>query len=442
MDISWNNIDNLEDYFITYLLYTESKTVSQISKIRNISVTEVNDHLIRAKLDIKSVNKAKVESSKDVLDKFLELGKDARLEFIDELSLDKEKELNFKRELYKRILKEKNADDLIVLIWATGEFKDDRFLKILHPLTNHRHSDIRRITYSAIRKISSPKSKFVLEKGLYDSNPQTRQYCAKALAKVGDDKTVEILQRLIEHKKLNEKEYVIRAYNEAILALKYLTAGGGTMKTYKTLHSFGSDEYIVEKSTFIGYAKPIKSEEEAVEFINEIKKKHKDATHNVWAYTVGETMNIQRYSDDGEPQGTAGIPTLEVIKKEDLRDVVVVVTRYFGGIKLGAGGLVRAYTKGAKVGIEAAQIIEKVKYKEVGITIDYNQIGKVQNEIMNMGYTIKDTLYTDKVQIIVYSREEDVQSLKSKMTDITSGTAELSESESFYLSEKDGQIIL
>ena len=216
MDISWNNIDNLEDYFITYLLYTESKTVSQISKIRNISVTEVNDHLIRAK----------VESSKDVLDKFLELGKDARLEFIDELSLDKEKELNFKRELYKRILKEKNADDLIVLIWATGEFKDDRFLKILHPLTNHRHSDIRRITYSAIRKISSPKSKFVLEKGLYDSNPQTRQYCAKALAKVGDDKTVEILQRLIEHKKLNEKEYVIRAYNEAILALKYLTAGG------------------------------------------------------------------------------------------------------------------------------------------------------------------------------------------------------------------------
>ncbi len=226
MDISWSNIDNLDDYFITYLLYTESKTVSQISKIRNIPVTEVNDHLIKAKLDIKSVNKQKIESSKDVLDKFLELGKDSRLEFIEELSLDQEKELKFKRELYKRILKEKNADDLIVLIWATGEFRDDRFLKILHPLTNHRHSDIRRITYSAIRKISSPKSKLVLEKGLYDSNPQTRQYCAKALAKVGDDKTVEILQRLIDKKKINEKEYVIRAYNEAILALKYLTAGG------------------------------------------------------------------------------------------------------------------------------------------------------------------------------------------------------------------------
>ena len=198
----------------------------------------------------------------------------------------------------------------------------------------------------------------------------------------------------------------------------------------------------MEKSTFIGYAKPIKSEEEAVEFINQIKKKHKDATHNVWAYTVGETMNIQRYSDDGEPQGTAGIPTLEVIKKEDLRDVVVVVTRYFGGIKLGAGGLVRAYTKGAKIGIEAAQIIQKVKYKEVSVTIDYNQIGKVQNEIMNMGYTIKDTLYSEKVEIIVYSREEEADSLKAKMIDITSGTADVGESESFYLSEKDGKILL
>lgn len=226
MDISWSNIDNLEDYFITYLLYTESKTVSQISKIRNIDISDVNDQLIKAKLEIKSENRQKVESSKDVLDKFLELGKDSRLEFMEELTLNKEKELNFKRELYKRILREKNADDLIILIWATGEFKDDRFLKILHPLTNHRHSDIRRITYSAIRKISSPKSKEVLEKGLYDSNPQTRQYCAKALAKVGDNKTVDILQKLIKNKRINEKDYVIRAYNEAILALKYLTSGG------------------------------------------------------------------------------------------------------------------------------------------------------------------------------------------------------------------------
>ena len=214
------------------------------------------------------------------------------------------------------------------------------------------------------------------------------------------------------------------------------------MTTYKTLHEFGMDEVIIDKSTFIGYAKPIKSEEEAIEFVNEIKKKHKDATHNVWAYTVGKSMNIQRYSDDGEPQGTAGIPTLEVIKKEDLRDVVVVVTRYFGGIKLGAGGLVRAYTKGAKIGIEAAKAIEKVLYKPVGIKIDYNQLGKVQNEIMNMGYFIKDTVYEDNVEIIVYSRVSEVENITSKIIDITSATAQINIGEEFYLSEQNGQIIL
>ena len=214
------------------------------------------------------------------------------------------------------------------------------------------------------------------------------------------------------------------------------------MSNYKTLHKIGVDEYIVEKSTFIGYAKPIKTEEEAIEFVNEIKKKHKDATHNVWAYTVGENMNIQRYSDDGEPQGTAGIPTLEVIKKEDLRDVVVVVTRYFGGIKLGAGGLVRAYTKGAKVGIEAGIVIEKVKYTEVKIKIEYTQLGRIQNEIMNLGFKVKDTIYSEDVEIIVYSKIEDVQSLTDRMIDITSGTADVSIGEEYYLSEKDGQLIL
>lgn len=214
------------------------------------------------------------------------------------------------------------------------------------------------------------------------------------------------------------------------------------MSTYKTLHEFGMDEVIIEKSTFIGYAKPIKTEEEAVEFINEIKKKHKDATHNVWAYTVGKSMNIQRYSDDGEPQGTAGIPSLEVIKKEDLRDVVVVVTRYFGGVKLGAGGLVRAYTKGAKIGLEAGKIIDKVMYKEVRIKIDYNQLGKIQNEIMNRGYFVKDTIYEDSVEMIVYSRLNEVDALTSRMTDITSATADITLGEEFYLSEKDGQIII
>ncbi|EQF26515.1 hypothetical protein QEW_1209 [Clostridioides difficile CD160] len=214
------------------------------------------------------------------------------------------------------------------------------------------------------------------------------------------------------------------------------------MSNYRTLHEFGTDEITIEKSVFIGYAKPIKSEEEALEFINEIKKKHKDATHNVWAYTVGQNMNIQRYSDDGEPQGTAGIPTLEVIKKEDLRDVAVVVTRYFGGTKLGAGGLVRAYTKGAKLGLEAGKIIYKVMYQEVKIKIDYTQLGKVQNELMNLRYFIKDTIYEDNVEIIVYSKLEDVEKVSEKMIDITNGTGKIVLGEEFYLSEQNGEILL
>ncbi|MEG2247145.1 MAG: YigZ family protein, partial [Peptostreptococcaceae bacterium] len=141
-------------------------------------------------------------------------------------------------------------------------------------------------------------------------------------------------------------------------------------------------------------------------------------------------------------QGTAGIPTLEVIKKEDLRDCVVVVTRYFGGIKLGAGGLVRAYTKGAKFGIEAAKVIKKVKYQEIKIKIDYTQLGRVQNEIINLGYFIKDTIYEDNVEVIVYSRLEELNGLTSRIVDITSATANIVLGEEFYLSEKDGSILL
>lgn len=218
-NIDWNNIDELEDYFITYLLYKESKTVPQISKIRNMSTMEVNDQLIKAKLEIKTMSKQKVEDSKDILDKYLELDKSERLDFIDELSLDDEKMLKFKRELYKRIRLEKNAEDLIILIWTTGELKEEKYLDLLHSLTMHRHSDVRRITYSAIRKIQSPKSRSCLEKGLYDSNPQTRQYCAKALSVVGNNNSLQILNKLVMNSNY-EKEYVLRAYEEAIEALK------------------------------------------------------------------------------------------------------------------------------------------------------------------------------------------------------------------------------
>lgn len=217
MNISWDNIGNLEDYYITYLLYKESKTVSQISKIRNISVTEVNDQLIKAKLEIKSMLKEKIELSKDIIDKFLGQNKNDRLDFIG--SLSEENLIDFKRKLYKRILTEKNAEDLMILIWTTGELKDDRFLKLLHPITSHRHSDVRRITYSALRKIESPKSREYLQRGLYDTNPQTRQYCAKALAKIGNENSLKMLKQL-KSKKQFEKDYVLRAYEDAIYNLE------------------------------------------------------------------------------------------------------------------------------------------------------------------------------------------------------------------------------
>ena len=216
---------------------------------------------------------------------------------------------------------------------------------------------------------------------------------------------------------------------------------GVLVETYRTIHDYGSDEVTIEKSLFIGYAKPVETEEEARSFIDEIRAKHKDATHNVWAYVIGQNMNIQRYSDDREPQGTAGIPTLEVIKKEGLCNVVVVATRYFGGIKLGAGGLVRAYTKTAKIGLEAGQIVEKMPFVEVSVGLDYTLLGKAQNELANRDYHVKDIEYTDSVNIIINCDQERVEDLKALFTELTSGQAEIEEKGEFYISVKDGKIL-
>lgn len=210
---------------------------------------------------------------------------------------------------------------------------------------------------------------------------------------------------------------------------------------YMTVHEFGSDEYVVEKSRFIGYAKPAKSEEEAREFIAEIKEKHKDATHNVWAYTIGMNMNIQRFSDDGEPSGTAGIPVLEVIKKEDLRDVVVVVTRYFGGVKLGAGGLVRAYTKGAKIGLDSAKKVLKKMYTHIFVELNYNLLGKFQNELTNRDIHIADMIYEDNVKIELLVENERIEEVTGFVTELSSASAKISLGEEEYISTIDGEIV-
>ena len=202
---------------------------------------------------------------------------------------------------------------------------------------------------------------------------------------------------------------------------------------YRTVGKSGEAELVIEKSQFIGYAAPAATEEEALEFIQAIKKKHRDATHNVPAYVIGENNDIQRFSDDGEPSGTAGVPMLEVLKKEDLRDTVLVVTRYFGGIKLGTGGLVRAYTKAAKLALEAAGIVTCELHQIVQVEIDYTLLGFMQNQLRAQELALKDTLYTDVVALLVWVPVEKVEDFCAQCVEWTNGRCTIERQELAYL---------
>lgn len=210
-------------------------------------------------------------------------------------------------------------------------------------------------------------------------------------------------------------------------------------KIYRTIYDYGEEETIINKSRFIGYAMPIETEEEALGFIEKIKTKHRDATHNVYAYVLGKDSNTQRFSDDGEPSGTAGIPVLEVIKKENLRNVVVVVTRYFGGIKLGTGGLIRAYTKGAKIGLDAGTIVDMVLHSRIKIRIDYTLYGRIENYLMNEGYIVDESVFDDAVNIFVYIEDAKIGSFQKTMTDIANGNIILETLDEEYIPIKDGK---
>lgn len=201
---------------------------------------------------------------------------------------------------------------------------------------------------------------------------------------------------------------------------------------YITIKNYGEDRFIEKKSEFIGYAKRVENEEEAKEFVNEIRSKHKDAKHNCYAYVIGENMNIKRYSDDGEPQGTAGIPILEVLNKSMVTDCAVVVTRYFGGILLGTGGLNRAYTKGASIAIKNAGIVEKVKGFNMKYTFDYDLLGKIQYVCAKNNWYIENTIYTDKVAIEILMEKKMSDSLDKEMAEITNGKAILEKGEEKY----------
>ena len=194
----------------------------------------------------------------------------------------------------------------------------------------------------------------------------------------------------------------------------------------KTVYSGGEGEIVEKKSRFIATVRPVESEEEAVAFINEMKKKYWDARHNCSAFVIGDRQEISRCSDDGEPAQTAGRPMLDVLLKEEIHNVCVVVTRYFGGTLLGTGGLVRAYQKATQEGLAASVIIDKKLGRKLTIGTDYNGLGKLQYIIAKNDFTTLDTVYTDKVEIILMVPEEKQQNFEKEIIEATSGNADIS----------------
>ncbi|MEH7483395.1 YigZ family protein [Neobacillus drentensis] len=204
---------------------------------------------------------------------------------------------------------------------------------------------------------------------------------------------------------------------------------------YHTVKQTGEHEIIIQKSRFIAHIKRTESEAEAQEFIQTLKKKYWDATHNCSAYLIGENDQIQKANDDGEPSGTAGVPILEVLKKRKLKDTAVVVTRYFGGIKLGAGGLIRAYGKATSEGLDEVGIVERRLMRVCHVKIDYSWLGKIEKELRASEYQIKEIHYLDIVEVETYVDEINVQRFINWMIEITNGQCKMEKGKTVYLEE-------
>lgn len=197
---------------------------------------------------------------------------------------------------------------------------------------------------------------------------------------------------------------------------------------YKTIARRCEARFIEKKSEFIGYLCPVQTEEQAVAFIEEIRAMHRKATHNCYAYILREN-NAARHSDDGEPGGTAGVPIYEVLRKEGLTDVCCVVTRYFGGVLLGAGGLVRAYTKGAKDAVDAAQIKCMAEAVKLAVTLDYGLYGRLAQVFADFDARVEDERFADNVRIVLHIRAENSQKLTDKLVDVCNGAVSVEEIE-------------
>lgn len=203
------------------------------------------------------------------------------------------------------------------------------------------------------------------------------------------------------------------------------------MQEYLTVAECTQDEFTVKHSRFIGYIKPVTTQQEATDFINSIKSRHWDATHNVYAYILREGQS-KRYSDDGEPQGTAGIPVLDVLQKEGLTDCCVVVTRYFGGILLGGGGLVRAYSHAAKLAVDAGGVIKMSLCVRARVDCDYGYYGRLSSLIPECGGTVESSDFTDSVSVTFTMPENLFGSFCAKLVDSSLGKYSATELEKLF----------
>lgn len=202
--------------------------------------------------------------------------------------------------------------------------------------------------------------------------------------------------------------------------------------TYKTIQKAACDELVEKRSRFIGYARPVKTQQEAADFINEIRTKHWDATHNVYAYVIREE-GVTRYSDDSEPQGTAGIPVLDCIRKRGLTDCVVVVTRYFGGTLLGAGGLVRAYSAAAKIAIDAAGECEMILCSACELSCSYTLYGKLPSLIISCGGAVDRQDFADEVSLSFHIPEENLTEFNENLRELSLGKLQaIEKNKSFF----------
>ncbi|WP_296126999.1 YigZ family protein [uncultured Anaerococcus sp.] len=204
---------------------------------------------------------------------------------------------------------------------------------------------------------------------------------------------------------------------------------------YKTIEGVKTSEFEVEKSVFITRAKHVESEDEALAFIEEVRGDHKDATHNCTAYIINTRPEIKRYNDDGEPQGSAGLPMLSVLEKEEATNICVVVTRYFGGKLLGKGGLVRAYTKGVADTI-GPNLIYKRDYFVVELILSYNLLGQIENYINEEKYQVIDKAYTDIVKFEIYVRHDKYEKFEKDLINMTSANIEINKIKELMLYEK------